>query len=346
MKKGSTTKILFITLVLNFSVFASTLAVIDLSTIFEKDRKVSLNASGYIRRIIHEDSLFKVLNKKQTYSILTEQQFQFSKDCEDISCDVKKGILLGVDFLITGAINSIDNNYFMVLKLVDMSKEELVGMVSKDIPKSTVTNMKQIVNELVFALLYDKEDLKKKPHNWDPQSKLNSIVINTKPDNATILLNGVEAGVTPYQNDRILSGKYEIEIKKSNYTPISDAFNLTGKATFKDSYELKYTEYYKDSLRHEFFTHKGARNSRRIVFGIASALSAGAGLLFEYLATEEGKNAEKYVAEYSIATADFEFYKDKYKKAESAFNKNVKYRNICYGVSGGMLLGLFISIPF
>ncbi len=346
LKKNYTIYILLTLFALNISLAAKSLAVIDLSTIFEKDQRVSVNASNYIRHLIHEDTLFNVLDKKTTYRILKDQNFQYSGNCSDISCDVKKGCLLEVNYLITGAINSIDNNYFMVLKLIDLSSEKLIGMVSKDIPKSTIPQMKSVVKELVDALLYDREEISGPIDNTTSVKNLNSIKLKSKPDSAVVVINGIKAGITPYLNNKILDGNYSVELLKKNYTPVKESFELIKGSTFNHSYSLDFSKEYKDSVRHEFFTKKGGRNTRRIAFGVVAALSAGTGLLFEYLASSESIKAEEYVNDYNIATSDFELHKENYQKAEKAFDKNVKYRNICYGISGGMLLGFFISLPF
>lgn len=346
MKKGSIRKLLLLILALSFTLFAKSIAVIELSTIFEKDRRISSNATGFIRHLIQQDNSYTVLSKNNTSSILENQSFQYSKDCSDISCDVKKGTLLEVDFLITGAINSIDNNYFLVLKLIDMTKEELVGMVSSDIPKSTVSEMKKIINELVSALFYDQQNDNKPITRILSPRKLNLLELSSKPDSVNVYINGMNVGVTPYLNDRILSGEYYVELNKKNYMSIRDTIKLSENDKFKKNYKFDFSDEYKDSLRHEFFTKKGGRNSRRIAFGTVAVLTAGAGFLFEYLANSESDNAAQSIEEYSLATGNFEVYKDNYEKAERAFDKNTKYRNIFCGISGGMLLGFIISIPF
>lgn len=346
MKKGQVQLLAVFTFFFCSSVFAKSIAVINLSTIFEKDRKISYSASAYIRRLITMDSTFSVLDQKTVRSILQNQKFQFSDDCTDISCDIKQGAILSVDFLITGAINSIDDSYFIVLKLIDVNSGELLGMVSKDMPKSSVANMKKIVKNLVSALMFEKEEIVSRLNNSSKTVKLNTVLLNSKPENVSVLVNGSKIGVTPYLNERVLSGKYNLEFSKKNYSSIYDTLNLSGGDNFKNSFKLEYSKEYKDSLRHEFFTKHGGRNTRRIVFGVATVLTAGAGLLFEYLAMNESQNAEQYLDEYSLASSDFDIYKEKYSNAEKAFDNNVKYRNIFYGITGGMLLGFFVSIPF
>lgn len=345
MKKKSILLLFWGVLFFNYPTLATSLAVLDFNTTFEADNKNARNISRFIRIGLTKEYDFDVADNDESDKILLKQDFQFKGNCEDISCDVKKGMLIGVDYLISGALNSIDDNYFLVIKLININKKELVGMVSKDIPKASITQIKENVKELVANLFSEKDEITNDTTS-SLSRKLCKIDITSKPDSASVFINGIKTGFAPYVNSKVLPGEYKVDIKLGNHKTISDIISLENGGLYKNNFFLSYTEHYKDSLRHEFFTKNGGRNSRRIAFGVVSLLSAGAGFLFDYLANEESEDAQLHLENYNEATGNFEIHKEQYKKSEEAFNQNVKYRNILYGISGGMLLGFFISIPF
>ena len=68
---------------------------------------------------------------------------------------------------------------------------------------------------------------------------IGSIYINTTPENAKVYINNKYVGLTPYQNNNIIIGKYLVFIQKENYKPIYLNVNISSDSLTKIEKKLQ-----------------------------------------------------------------------------------------------------------
>jgi hypothetical protein len=69
---------------------------------------------------------------------------------------------------------------------------------------------------------------------------LGTIKVNTTPAGASVILNNINAGITPYQRSGFQHGYYEVQIRLDNYDAIKKIIQIQGSDTIKIDTTLKY----------------------------------------------------------------------------------------------------------
>jgi curli biogenesis system outer membrane secretion channel CsgG len=59
--------------------------------------------------------------------VLTEQGFQLTGACDDASCLVEIGRLIGAEFIVGGSVSQVDNKYSVAISIVNVATGEVVN---------------------------------------------------------------------------------------------------------------------------------------------------------------------------------------------------------------------------
>jgi TolB-like protein len=119
----------------------SNIAVIDLigrgitdyeaQTLSDKLRGELINTGKYV-----------VVERGQMANILKEQGFQRTGACDDKSCMVEMGQLLGVKYMVAGSIGKIEQTYLISIRMIDVGKGNIVTNVEEEITGSLTDVLK------------------------------------------------------------------------------------------------------------------------------------------------------------------------------------------------------------
>lgn len=177
-----------------------------------------------------------------------------------------------------------------------------------------------------------------------------SMEVKSYPDKASLFLNDIETGTTPYTHSRLRTGKYELTLIKHNYAGITDDVVIKPNEVLKREYTLKFSKAYRDSLRREHWLAHGARGIRRIFFCALGTACGAAGYYFRMKFQENKDNYTFWGNEYDeVAEADakrFEEIKENYYREYNQAKTNRSNTVLFIGgavVSGA---GFVISIFF
>ena len=92
---------------------------------------------------------FKVLDSANMKKVLEEQAFQNS-GCTDSACAVEIGKLLNMDFMVTGSVMKLGENYFVTASMVNVGTAQIEH--SKKSPGFPMKDIDKTIDELVIAL--------------------------------------------------------------------------------------------------------------------------------------------------------------------------------------------------
>jgi len=102
---------------------------------------------------------FNIMDRSQVSQILKEQSFQQSGACNDESCLVEVGQILGVDRMIFGSIGKLDNSYTLNIKLLDVETAEIIAqqniIYEGSLSKFVQTRVKPIL-KVLFSVKPEK----------------------------------------------------------------------------------------------------------------------------------------------------------------------------------------------
>ncbi|NOR45758.1 MAG: hypothetical protein GQ534_09255 [Candidatus Delongbacteria bacterium] len=98
-------------------------AVIDLKNVGLEEHFSTLLTDA-LRGEMFKYEKFKVMNRENMQEIMGEQVFQASGVCDDNSCYVEMGEVLGVEKIVAGSIGRLGSTYSLTIKMIDVETSE------------------------------------------------------------------------------------------------------------------------------------------------------------------------------------------------------------------------------
>ncbi len=180
-----------------------------------------------------------LLERDQIQDILKEQGFQGSGVCTDEACLVEMGQILGVREIVTGSLGRLGSLIIINLRAIDVGTGQITKMVSQDIPgklEDVIYYLPNIARKLVglkpTAVIKPEtaeritEDKKPVPEELKPSKNTCMLVVKTIPESATVVLNGITVGKTPFTDNTLIPGQYTLKVSYPRYEEHSESFDL------------------------------------------------------------------------------------------------------------------------
>ncbi len=212
--------ILTMLLFLHISVLANTLdkinvAVNDLSgqTI---DAPTMLILSDRVRSELIQTGAFTVVERSEMASILEEMDFQMSGMCDESSCLVEMGQMLGVDRIVAGSIGKLNESFYTVsLRMIDIGTGQISSAANYDhhgdLPRLLSGGIRKAVANLVKGAGAEIKDATYRGKSGD-------LYIASSLDGATITINGKkQKQLTPAMFEKYPAGPFVITVAKGSY---------------------------------------------------------------------------------------------------------------------------------
>lgn len=109
------------------------LAVLDLSAGEGVKASEARLIADRLETELIQTSTYTVLERRRMDEILTEQGFQQSGSCDETSCGVQVGQLLGVDFIVTGSLGKVGSVYSLNVKMMDVGSGRILQSQAVDV---------------------------------------------------------------------------------------------------------------------------------------------------------------------------------------------------------------------
>jgi hypothetical protein len=284
-----------------------------------------------IRSELVNSGVFRLIERAEMDNILKEQGFQKSGACDDQTCLVEVGQLLGVDRMIAGSIGKLGAMYTISMRMIDVGSAEIVATVNEDcsclIEEFIAQSVPAVVRKMIRKLDIPVSEAQK-------AAQVASAILNvsTSPQGARLSLNGKVMGTTPYNNTHINPGIYTLRLELDGFAPKEESIVLNATSPLELSYALKEQEGKVSQAG-----KKRKKRIRRIVFGAAAIVAAGAGVGFNQLGEKEYKDYSDLPA-----STPPEQFDESWKKVD----RDVTMRNGAYILSALCAVGFAISIAF
>ncbi len=181
-----------------------------------------------------------LLERDQIKDILKEQGFQGSGACSDEACLVEMGQVLGVQEIITGSLGQLGTLIIINVRSIDVTTGRIMKVVSQDIPgklENVISYLPNIARKLVGleeVPLEKKivkespvsEEKKELPKELKPTKNTGMIVVKTIPAGADVILNGKKIGKTPFTDNTLMPGDYNLKAVLPRYETYTETFEL------------------------------------------------------------------------------------------------------------------------
>jgi hypothetical protein len=203
-------------LFINFSTYSEklTVAVSDLKAEGVEQSTAKI-ISERLRSELLNTGVFRVMERAEMASILKEQGFQKTGACDEQSCAVEMGKLLGVARMAAGTIGKIDQLYTISLRLIDVTTGEVLLSVSEDC-YCTVEELLSGSTRSVAAKF--RQGVAGDIKQAQLAGKTGDLYIITAIPGASVTIDGNPVqGVTPLTIRNIAAGDHDIAVTKDQF---------------------------------------------------------------------------------------------------------------------------------
>ncbi len=202
---------------------------------------------------------------------------------------------------------------------------------------------------VVYSTLVSVEPSEKKHIELDCTKKCALLHVMTEPSGATLSMNGIILGTTPYLNRFIAPGTHSIMATYPGHIPVIRRIELTPDGSPLFSYVMEQTQTVKDSVTAAARAMRHRRQTiQKSVFGACGLIMAAAGAYYDWKAYGHLVESAEASKAYDQATTkeQFELMKESYNRNRDQARKPILYRNIFYGAAGFCLAGFYVSFIF
>ena len=179
------------------------------------DEAASTIISERLRSELINTGAFRVMERAEMKSILKEQGFQQSGACDESSCLVQAGQLLGVNRMIAGSVGAVGNFWTISLRMLNVGTGEILFTINEDYEgefKGVVSRATaRAATKLVSGAVGEIEQVAL-------AGKKGELFIESSEGGAKIEIDGkVIPGVTPLSLSGFPAGNHEIVVRKGAY---------------------------------------------------------------------------------------------------------------------------------
>ncbi|MDD5343814.1 MAG: CsgG/HfaB family protein [Smithella sp.] len=96
------------------------------------DQATAAIISDRLRSELISTGVFNVMERNEMTNVLKEQGFQESGACDEASCLVKVGQLLGVERMVAGTVGQIGTLYTLSLRMINVATGQIIFTVNED----------------------------------------------------------------------------------------------------------------------------------------------------------------------------------------------------------------------
>ena len=211
-------------------------AILDFTNTGGLTQQETITLGNRLRTMLVKTNAFVVLERGQMDDILDEQGFQ-QTGCTTTECAVEMGRMLNVQKMISGTIGKLGSTYTIDLSLIDVETAQIEKSFFRDYKgeiDGLLNNMQIIANQMAELVYAKPQPVQQQP------AKIVTFSVDSDPDEATIFINGQEAGKTPLKSKAKEGLTVTIRLEKENYKPWEQTVII--KEGGEVNAELEYTD--------------------------------------------------------------------------------------------------------
>lgn len=202
---------------------------------------------------------------------------------------------------------------------------------------------------MVYSAVFNLDSAETKVIPFDCTENCALLHITTIPDGATISMDGVILGISPYLNGFVHSGSSSFMVTYPGRIPVIRRVELSTDSVQFFSFQMESTQVFKDSIT---AARRSLKQRRQLIsgslFGGTALMMIAGGAYYDLKAYRYLSKANRFSGKYDWATSDSECDDTRadYKALREQAKRPILYRNLLYGTAGAAVLGLYLSFIF
>jgi hypothetical protein len=167
--------------------------------------------SDRLRSELVNTGAFRVIERAEMESILKEQGFQQSGACDESSCLVEVGQLLGVKRMVAGSVGMVGSFWTISLRILSVETGEILYTVDEDYEGDVKGVISEATGRAAAKLVSAGTETKRTSQSV----RKGDLFIESTDAGATVEIDGkAVSGVTPITLREFPAGDYEITVRK------------------------------------------------------------------------------------------------------------------------------------
>jgi len=300
--------------------------------------------SDRIRTELVNTGLFRVMERGQMESILKEQGFQKSGICEEQSCMVEVGQLLGVQRILSGTIGKIGQTYTITVRLIDVQSGEILIATTVDCKCAIDVVLQKSTKEIIQLFVQKNSPAPEKPPTAEQPSSnqqlKTSLAIRGKPEGSSVFINGSLAGKVPLKIDSIQPGSAAIKAELQGYQPIEKTIEIKQGKENVFSVDLKALS--------SGPAKKSSRLTLKIISGGLAIAGIGAGYYYDTQVKSKMNANTSLLNQYNAqpTASNYSSISPRYDKNWKDAKNFSNLRMASYALSGVSCIGFALTFAF
>ena len=207
-----------------------TIAVIDLEGKGISQLEAS-TLTDRLRTSLVQTGKVTVLERAMMEDILQETGFQ-QTGCVSAECAVEVGKLLGVQQIISGGIGKIGRTFTIDARIIDVETSKILKVSPRDYT-GDVDGLLDVIREIAFDLVSAEPSAARPVAVPEPVSLFGVAEVVSTPSEATVYIDGIKLGLTPFTLDELKAGEHTVRMSKPGHIDFEETFSLEAGETKK-----------------------------------------------------------------------------------------------------------------
>lgn len=171
--------------------------------------------SDRLRAELINTGVFRVMERAEMESIFREQGFQKSGACDEASCLVEVGQLLGVERMVAGSIGKVGDFFTISLRMINVATGEILFTVNVDYQGDIKDVISKVTGDAALRLARSAGGEIAKAMT---AGKKGDLYITTEPSGAAVEIDGQKvSGQTPLTLQGFAAGEHRIVTRRYNH---------------------------------------------------------------------------------------------------------------------------------
>ncbi|MEE9167537.1 MAG: PEGA domain-containing protein [Candidatus Neomarinimicrobiota bacterium] len=184
-----------------------------------------------LRTSLVQTGKVNVLERGMMEDILQETGFQ-QTGCVSTECAIEVGKVLGVRQIISGGIGKLGSTYTVDVRIIDVETSKILKVTPRDYT-GNIDGLLSVIREIAFDLVSAEPSAARPVAVPEPVGIFGVVEAVSTPTEATVYIDGIKLGLTPFKLGELKAGEHTIKMAKSGHIDYEDTFSLAGGETKK-----------------------------------------------------------------------------------------------------------------
>lgn len=289
---------------------------------------------------------FDVMERTRMEEIFKEQGFQQTGACDDNTCVIQAGRMLGVSGIIAGTIGRVGKLYSVSARIINVKTGKIIVSKTEDCECPVENVLKVSMKNLAYKIA----GLTPKKSKEDDSAGISQLRVFGSPMGAQLTFNGAEIGTIPLNDFQVLPGKYKLKVSAPGFETADNSIKINIAETKLINIHLSQKKHSKAILRSILIPGLGQRYSERKVksffFPLMELVSIGGIYWADQKYDKEAKKYSESIQLYqsAISTNEIDITRNQMEQSYISANDAKKQRNMAIGISAGIWIWNIVDV--